>query len=101
MFKRLSPVEAASSIKSNPKLKVIDVRTVGEFEAYHIPTAENIPMHLIPHKISEMEKNETYLIICEHSVRSVQVCYFLESQGFENIINIDGGMSEYPGEITN
>lgn len=101
MFKRLSPVEAASSIKSNPNLKVIDVRTVGEFEAYHIPIAENIPMHLIPNKIVEMNKSETYLIICEHSVRSLQVCQFLESQGFENIINIDGGMSEFPGEIRN
>lgn len=99
MFKRISGREAQAAIESNPHLKIIDVRTEAEYFQYHIPDSILIPMNLIPQYIHKLDKDEFYLIICEHSVRSIHVCNFMAQNGFTNIINIDGGMSEYPGKV--
>lgn len=97
MFKRISGREAQSAIESNPDLQIIDVRTEAEYLQYHIPNSILIPMNEIPVSLHKLEKDRFYLIVCEHSVRSIHVCHFLVQNGLTNIVNIDGGMSEYPG----
>jgi rhodanese-related sulfurtransferase len=35
------------------------------------------------------------LVICHHGMRSLQMCQWLQSQGFTNVKNINGGIDAY------
>ena len=35
------------------------------------------------------------LVICHHGIRSLQMCQWLQSQGFTNVKNINGGIDAY------
>jgi rhodanese-related sulfurtransferase len=51
-------------------------------------------------QISELPKDETYYVVCRSGNRSASACRFMESQGFTQTINIEGGMMDWEGETT-
>ena len=57
--------------------------------------AEHIVMHTIPLKMSELEKDKPIVFYCRTGARSAQVCYFLKQQGFDNAINLRGGIMDW------
>ena len=40
----------------------------------------------------------SWLVTCEHGMRSVATCEFLESLGFKDLRNVQGGMARWVGE---
>ena len=100
-FKSIKPVSMCSYIKSHPKTILLDVRTQEEFEGKANPdfgtlkNAINIPIQELDSRISEINayKNRKIIVYCSHSHRSSQVSYSLTQKGFNNIINMTGGMS--------
>ncbi|KHF29262.1 hypothetical protein LR68_02050 [Anoxybacillus sp. BCO1] len=48
--------------------------------------------------MNELDKNETYMIICRSGVRSEHVCTYLEAHGY-NVCNIVDGMLGWDGEV--
>ena len=78
---------------------VLDVREAWEFEEGHIEGAVNIPTSQFMERFEEIPKNENVFIICEHAVRSKRVYHFLEEMGYEKIVDVAGGMSEWEGAI--
>ena len=79
---------------SNPKFKLIDVRTVVERNIHYIPNSEHIPLDQIGKQISVFDKDNTYLIYCRSGKRSLTATDFLKSQGIE-AINMEGGIIEW------
>lgn len=67
---------------------IIDVRTPEEFAAGHSPGSVNIPMHLIPLKIEELDRSKKLLFCCRSGQRSGRVVEFLTANGFTNVYNI-------------
>src|SRR5215210_7073365 len=53
---------------------VLDVRTVKEYQAGHIPGALNIDVNAgdFEKRVAELDKNKTYLVHCASGVRSVR-----------------------------
>jgi rhodanese-related sulfurtransferase len=95
------PASLAAFIKSNPDLLILDVRTKEEFEGKADPdfgtikNAVNIPIaELEKGAYQQLDKNKTILVYCSHSHRSSKVSYLLTQNGFSNIVNLLGGMSE-------
>lgn len=78
---------------------IIDVRTRAEFQSGHIPSAQNIElaalMHVAP---QQLQREQTYYIICASGGRSATACRSLARQGYR-VINLKGGMMSYVGEI--
>jgi rhodanese-related sulfurtransferase len=75
--------------------RVIDVRTPVEYAAGHVPTAELVPMQLIPVEYEQLRGSDTPLyVICEVGSRSWQVAQFLESVGIA-AVNVAGGTAEW------
>ena len=60
----------------------------------HIPLGnfENPTQVILPEKIS---KDSKILIYCKAGVRSLHACQIMESMGFENLFNLEGGMTEW------
>ncbi len=82
---------------SSEKLTIIDVREIHEYTAGHIPSAENFPLSTLGSDFTKLDKDQKYYVICQAGGRSAKAYDFLDAQGF-NVINIEGGMNNWPGE---
>jgi len=54
-----------------------------------------IPMADIPARLSELDPDQPIACLCHHGVRSMQVARFLASNGFGQVVNIDGGIDAW------
>lgn len=78
--------------ETTQKVRVIDVRQMNEIAAGTVPRAEAVPLHTLPIKFNELNRDEKLVFICRSGARSAQACMFLQQQGFENVFNLRGGM---------
>ncbi len=78
---------------------LLDVREPWEFEKCHLDGSILVPMQQVPNTISNFDPEKTTVVICHHGIRSRQVAYYLEQQGFDNIINLEGGVEAWAQEI--
>lgn len=74
------------------QFRLIDVRQMGEIIGGTVPGAEPLPLHLLPMKVQELERDQTLVFLCRSGARSAQACAFLQQHGFENVYNVRGGM---------
>jgi rhodanese-related sulfurtransferase len=86
--------ELKARMDAGEKLHIIDVREPEEFEAF------NIGARLIPLGRFQMMdvdelmplKEEEVILHCRSGKRSMTACLILESMGFTNTKNLEGGM---------
>jgi len=78
---------------------LIDVREPWELNVCSIPGATSIPMRAIPARYPELSKEAELVLMCHHGVRSQQVAYFLERQGFTKLNNLAGGIAAWARDI--
>ena len=77
--------------------KIVDVRTVEEFEEEHFPNALNIPVDQIQQRLIEFgEKNKPLVLYCASGARSAYAAKILRSAGYVDVINA-GGLNDMPG----
>lgn len=72
---------------------IIDVREPHEWEYYHMEEAKLIPMGQIPLRMGELPEDTDIYLVCAHGVRSLRVAEYLKENGFDRVINVDGGMA--------
>lgn len=72
-------------------LSVLDVREVEEFEALHLEGARNLPLSQLADTYDQLDKSQSYYVICKSGKRSARACQFLAEQGYE-VINVQGGI---------
>ena len=78
----LTPKELTSLLEKTPeKIDLIDVRGTGEYAEAHIPEARNIPLHILPMRMNEIDKAKQVIYICRSGGRSGQACLFAENAG--------------------
>jgi rhodanese-related sulfurtransferase len=84
---------------SRPKPLLLDVRENWEFETCHIEGSTQIPMNLIPVRVSELDDDRDIVCVCHHGARSMQVANFLERNGFSNVTNLTGGIHAWAVQV--
>jgi rhodanese-related sulfurtransferase len=95
-YREVSAKEAAGLIGAlHPFL--LDVRTPGEFAGGHIEGAALVPVQQLAGRIGELaaHKNEPVLIYCATGNRSTVAAKMLIDAGFEQVINMRRGISEW------
>ncbi len=88
-------VQQAASLLDNPNVAFIDVREPDEYAAGHIPGVKLIPLGSVPSRLSEIPKDKTVIAVCRSGNRSSQATKYLRDQGFDNVHNMTGGMSQW------
>lgn len=78
---------------------LLDVREPWEFEICHLEGSQLIPMGRIHEQLESLDRERETVVICHHGVRSLRVCYFLANAGFDNLINLSGGIDAWAKEI--
>lgn len=74
------------------KIELIDVRSEGEVAYGVIDGARHIPLHLLPLKAAEMDRNAAQVYYCRSGARSAQACAFMAAQGHKQCYNLQGGI---------
>lgn len=91
--------EAKRILDEGPSTSLLDVREPYECAIGSIKGSTNIPMNTIPQHLVNLSKEGPLLIYCHHGGRSMQVTQFLRQNGFENAINVAGGIDAWAVEI--
>lgn len=76
-------------------VQLLDVREEWEqpkIEGYEVI---NISLQKIPFSLEQIDKTKKTVVICQHGVRSLKAIEFLKNNGFNNLINLKGGMATY------
>ncbi|MEG3224679.1 MAG: sulfurtransferase [Methanobacteriales archaeon Met13] len=97
-YKDINPQQAFEMIqknKDNPDFILLDVRNPHDYSEAHLDGSKliNYQSPDFGQKITELDKNKTYLIYCRSGVRSVAATKIMASMGFENLYNMVGGIN--------
>ena len=98
-MRQFRPTELASYIQTGHTPVLLDVREPWEWNLCRLPGTVLIPMHELPTRIEELNKGAETVVICHHGVRSYHAARYLETKGFENIINLTGGVAAWAEEV--
>lgn len=73
--------------------KVIDVRKETEYEAEHIDEAYSKPLAYINDWVNAIDNSEHFYIHCAGGYRSMIAASILQSRGYRNFTEVDGGFN--------
>lgn len=73
-------------------LALVDVRSDNEVIYGVIEGAQHLPLHLLPIKADELDKNTHTIFYCRSGARSAQACAFMAAKGHDNVYNLQGGI---------
>jgi len=93
-MKQLSPSDAKVKLDDG-ELTLIDVREQYEIDTAAVPGSIHIPMGQIPQRLDEIPRNEPVAFLCHSGARSGRVTSWLLQQGFDNVLNIQGGIERW------
>lgn len=99
----LSQQDWEEQLEKDTNAVILDVRTEEEIEEGIIPNAINLDIYKGQEFINELEKldkSKNYYVYCRSGSRSGQACAIMNSIGFENAYNLEGGFMNWEGETT-
>ena len=92
LLQTITVEELKSRLDAGDKPLMIDVREDEEVADGMIPGAIHLPMGEIPGRIDEIPREGEVIFICRSGNRSGKVCEYLQMMGYENQVNLTGGM---------
>ena len=100
IIKHVSMDDIVKIMNENKNYIILDVRTIDEYNAGHIPNAICIPNESIGSDIGSKIPNKEQLILvyCRSGNRSKQAVEKLKDLGYTNLIEF-GGIVDWKGEI--
>lgn len=98
-LKQIRPAELSVRLQSGTAPVLLDVREEWEWNTCRIPGAVLIPLRELPTRSAELDKTAETVVICHHGVRSYHAAQYLKSLGFEDVINLSGGVAAWADEV--
>ena len=72
------------------KAQLVDIRFKEEYEAWHMPSAINIPLHELPRRLGELDQKKLIVTACPHKDRAIMARTFLRLKGYNSRYLADG-----------
>lgn len=94
-YRDLDPLAAHAELQRDRELIVLDVRTEPEYRSHRLPDSLLIPVQELEARLAELDKRRSYLVYCEHGVRSRGACALLSHHGFTQLTNLRGGVANW------
>ncbi len=91
VIEEVSAQELATLIPETPAIRVLDVRRKSEYDGEHILGFENFPLDFIQENWKNLNKNQLYYLHCAGGYRSAIAASILHSNGFQQLVNVQGG----------
>lgn len=102
-MQQIAPSQLAQWAQAQTQRPVLlDVREGWEVQTACAKPAEldfvHMPMHTVPARMTELDRQRPIACMCHHGGRSMQVAQFLSNQGFE-VVNISGGINAWAIQV--
>jgi rhodanese-related sulfurtransferase len=87
----------AALVRGEPRVRLLDVRTAGEYESAHIPGAYNVPLATLGEHSREIRAAvaDPLVLVCQSGQRAGKAEAALRAVGLENVRVLDGGMTAW------
>ncbi|REG90202.1 rhodanese-like domain-containing protein [Winogradskyella sediminis] len=98
----LSQEEWTKKLEADTNAVVLDVRTQDEVDQGIIPNAIHIDIFKgqgFIYEVEKLDKSKNYYVYCRSGNRSGQACAIMNQLDIENAYNLEGGFSEWQGEV--
>lgn len=91
----LEPAQLEDLLRDRPDIRLLDVRTPGEYAAVHIRGSYNVPLDTLGEHAQEIRAtvNEPVVLICQSGNRARRAEEALKSAGMPNLHVLNGGVS--------
>lgn len=78
---------------------VLDVREDWERQICRVDPSIDVPMAAVPQAVDDLPRDRPLVVMCHHGVRSLQAAMWLRTRGFDNVVNLAGGIDAWRREI--
>ena len=92
----ISAPELAEKVNKGP-VHILDIRKTSEYQSEHLPDAENAPLDYLNDSMVKADKSKTWYVHCATGYRSVIFISILKARGFNNLVNVRGGIKALKG----
>lgn len=99
MIQEINSIDAAAMRNQSPQALFLDVREAPELAICYIEGALHIAMSELTSQLAAIPKDRPVIVLCHHGMRSRQVIQFLQSQGYDNLLNLKGGIHAWAQEV--
>lgn len=90
----LRPADLAGLLGTRPDVRLLDVRTPGEFESVHIQGAYNVPLDTLGEHAREIGSlADPIVLVCQSGQRARKAEDALARAGMSNLHVLDGGVN--------
>lgn len=86
-------------LEAGEPVTVIDVREQWEWNHVHLTASRLIPLGSLPTQVDGLPRVGALVILCHHGGRSLQATRFLREIGFDNAVNLIGGIDRWALEV--
>jgi rhodanese-related sulfurtransferase len=95
----ISVEELAQRRRSGESLAVLDVREPWELHICRLPDSLAVPLAALPGHLGELPRDGALVVLCHHGVRSAHAVEWLRANGFDNAVNLDGGLDAWAQRV--
>lgn len=95
----MTPTELKAHLDAGDTLQVIDVRNEWELEITSVPFAQHIVLDELPQQLDSVATDQPVVLLCRSGGRSMHAALFLESKGWNNVYNLEGGILGWAREV--
>ena len=99
MIKEITPKELKARLDVGEDIDIVDVREDWELLQSRLDRAIHIPMYDIPESLDRIPKDKPVVIMCHLGQRSAQVAYWMQSQGYDQVYSLAGGIDRWAREV--
>ncbi len=98
-YRNLSPADVKQILDNKNDTRLIDVREEWEHKIAKIEGSELLPLSNFMSHIDELGIDDNLIFYCHTGARSANVCNFLATRGFKNLVNLKGGIEAWSNEV--
>ena len=92
----ISTAQLRQLMHADPLIRVLDVRTGGEFDGVHIPGSFNVPLDTLGEHTQDLADVEhPVVLVCKSGARAGQAHAKLTTAGKQRLHLLDGGMDAW------
>jgi len=95
----ISATQLQEMLSRGETVALVDVREPFEFEIARMANSQLIPLGTIPDRLTDIAQGEKTVLMCKSGVRSARAIEFLRGKGFDNLLNLEGGLDAWRAEV--
>lgn len=97
-YDHISPKEANEQLTQDD-VAMIDVRNLTEYKEGHVAGSQHIMVGTLKNRLDEVPTDKKLILLCQSGARSAIAAAILKANGFDDLVNVEGGYNNWKVEI--